>query len=228
MVCTPAWRRVASAILEHNYKSKAMFKQEMNEKHGVKDEMFAEGIDMLKRGELRPVADPGRVKAMMTGQLLSFACTTYNLEWLLVENLTEIPFATSDNPVAMDYPGPKAPVTRMLPITPSLRMSVTYPVVAVRKLSPEDVSRILRTPPAGEIRRARAKPSGVRHMNKLIVQCAEDQVFSSRADDGMGELVKKYGKFGMDAEFSQLRKLGEPNAIYQGVSICVRERAQQA
>lgn len=226
MVCTPAWRRVAGDILERQYESTALFRQEMHEKHGVKDERFAKGIEMLKRGRIKAVADPNKVKAIITGQLLTFACITYNLDWILVENDSGEPFITSDNPVAMDYCGPSSPVTRMLPITPWLCLSVTYPMGEAHKVTLEDVSRILRAPSSGSVRRAKVKPAGVRHVNQLIVKCAEEHVFSSRADNGLAELVRKCGKFGLDAEYVEVRKPDEPDAVYRATSICVRERTQ--
>lgn len=228
MVCTPAWRRVAGDVLAQHAAALAVFQHRMNKKHGIKDELFAGGIEMLQRGEMKIEADADTVKAMITRHLLTYACVTYNLDWLLVENDTEMPFITSDNPVAMDYSGvPGAPVTRVLPITPFLCLSVTYPVGAIEKLDLGDVSRILKTPPAGTIRRAKAKPAAVRFVNRLITECAENLVFASKADASIQELVKTYGKYGMEADYVELEVPGEPDAIYQGTIIRVRERRKQ-
>lgn len=215
MVCTPAWRRVAEAMYAQHAAGYFSFSQRMNEKHGVKDELLAEGVQMLQRGELKLEANADYIKALITRQLLAYACLTYNLDLLLVENSTDIPFLTSDNPVAVDYSGrPGAPVTRMLPITPSLCLSVTYDPAAAGSFDMSEVPRIMKTPPTGIITRAKVKPAGVRTVNRLIAQCAENLVFASRDDTGAAELVKKYGKFRIEADFVELEAKGEPDAVY--------------
>jgi len=227
MVCTPAWRRVAESTMAQHALGTLSFADEMKKKHGVKDEMLAEGLAMIERGAMSLEVDPDHVKALLTRQLLTHACITYNLDWWVVENETDQPFLTSDNPVAMLYSGrPADPVTRILPITPRLCLSVTYDPITATRFSLKDVPRVLKSPPAGRITRAKARPVSVRTANRLVAQCAENLVFSSRPEDeGAADLVKKYGRYRLEAEYVEFPAKDPPGARIQGTIVSVREKA---
>lgn len=180
---------------------------------------------MLERGEIEITIDSDYIKAKITRLLIDFACVAYNADWLLVENKTDQPYFASDNPVAMSFSGRHGdPVTRILPITPQLCLSIRFDASSIqpRRLTPEDVKTILQALPQGQITRAEAKPAGVRLANKLVVQCAEELVISSRKDEAAAELAKKYKNFRMDAEYVEFAA-NEPDAMYQGTIIRVRE-----
>jgi len=224
MVCTPAWRRVGQKIYRDGHVGVLKFRHEMAEKHGRGDQLLKEGIDLLDKGHLKIEIDPSYIKAQVTRSLMNYACMMYNLDWTIVGNDTEQPFVTSDNPVAMAYSGqPGDPMTRFLPITPRLCLSVRMRGESVARLTPEDVRKIMSAPPRGRVYRADARPVGVTESNKLIVQCAEELVFSSMADTGIRELTKKYAGYRIDTDQLEVRKKSEPNAIYQGFSLRVKE-----
>lgn len=229
MVCTLGWRRIAETMCAQQAAGYFSFSKRMNEKHGLKDELLAEGVEMMERGALKLEANAEYIKALITRQLLTYACLTYNLDWVLIENDTELPFLTSDNPVALDYSGkPGAPVTRMLPITPKLCVSLTYDPVRADRLDIRDVPRIMHSPPQGMVTRAKAKTAGVRALNRLIVQCAENLVFASQANTGSDELVKKYGKYRVEAEYVEIEVKGEPDAESANPSVEARRRRSYA
>ncbi len=223
MVCTPAWRRVGEKMYSQQATGHLMFEQEMKEKHGTADEELDKAVESLKRGDIALSTNPDYIKAIITRHLLVYACLTYNLDWLIMENDTDQPYLTSDNPVAMAFSGRHGdPVTRILPVTPKLCLSVTYDSREANQFDLRDVPRILKTPPRGAITRAKAKPVALREVNRLIVQCAEDFVFSSREDDGARKLTEKYAKFRIDPEFVEFPG-AHADEKYQGTIIRVRE-----
>ncbi len=169
----------------------------MKAKRGEQPKELAKAVELLEQGTMKITGDPSYIKGIVTRELLTYACMTYNLDWLIIENDTDQPYLTSDNPVAMSFSGRHGdPVTRLLPVTPKLCLSVVYrrrPPPG--RLTPEAVRRIMNTPPLGVVTGAKAKPVAVREINRLVVQCAEELVFSSREDDGARELTKKYGRY---------------------------------
>jgi hypothetical protein len=91
------------------------------------------------------------------------------------------------------------------------------------RLTPADVERVITSPPKGRIYHAKARPQGVRETNKLIVQCAEELVFSSGDDPGIRELTRKYARYRIDTDVLEVRKPEEPDAVYHGFVTRVKE-----
>ena len=99
---------------------------------------------------------------------------SYHQDWTIIRNATAYPFITSDNPVAIHTsPNPLEPMTRYLPITPTLCLSVCYDGKII--LPPNDPAM----PPKGAVRCATASDRSPKFVNKLVAQCPEDLVFSS-------------------------------------------------
>jgi hypothetical protein len=57
-----------------------------------------------------------------------------------------------------------------------------------------------------------------------VVQCADDLVFSPVKSTGVAALVHKYSRFGLMVESVEMPVPGERDAVYQGISIRLRER----
>lgn len=228
MVCTPAWRRVMQSAVTDRKVGSFKFEQAMKEKHSGGDEELLEGARMLDRGELKITIDDNYIKGKITQLLIDHACTIFSADWLILENKTDQAYLASDNPVALSFSGrPGDALTRILPITPQLCLSIRFDIAGVtpRRLTPDDVRKILQSPPQGKIIRAEAKPIDVRFANKLVVQCAEELVFSSRRDEAAAALATKYRNFRLDAEYVELAS-NEPDTMYQGTIIRVREAKQ--
>lgn len=119
MTCTPAWRRVCSAIYNQQFASDLSFSKKMKDKHGGQPDLPVEAIEMIERGELTININPDYIKANMTRYLLEHACGVYNQDWMVLINDSNQPFITSDNPVAVSHSGIVGdPTTRFLAITP--------------------------------------------------------------------------------------------------------------
>ena len=72
----------------------------MQEKRGTLELENREALESLERGDVRIDTDPDYVKAVATKHLVDYAIATYNADWIIIENETDVPFITSDNPVA--------------------------------------------------------------------------------------------------------------------------------
>jgi hypothetical protein len=217
MVCTPAWRRIGAQMYDNHAKSFLIFSKQMKEKHGGNPALPVDAIAMLERGEITLEHDPDFIKAKATRDLMDYAWLTYHQDWTIIRNPTEHPFLTSDNPVAIlqsDTLG--EPMTRYVPNTPSLCLSVRY---NRDKLPPFDPD----APPKGLINWAKATSQGAKAINKLVAKCAEDLVFSSTFSPDIATLVQNCAPFRIESEFVKFAA-NEPDAIYEGSILRVRRR----
>jgi hypothetical protein len=220
MTSTPAWRRVSVEICNHDLRNYLILAKKMQEKHGGNDELPVEAIAMMERGEITIKTDQNYVKAVLTKKMINHAWVLYNQDWIVLQNDTAAPFITSDNPVAILNPD-FGQANRYLPVTPHL--CVLIPCRRhMPSLTEDTISQAIRSAPQGHIAYGKVTAAQARAINRLITQCADDLVFSSAQSSGIAALVKKYGRFRVDAEFLEF-PAREEEAIYQGVTIRVRE-----
>jgi hypothetical protein len=173
---TPAWRRVGVKMYNEALRGYLLFSKRMKEKHGGNEKLPVEAIEMMEQGRITINANPNGVKAVLTKQMVDLAFGTYNQDWIILENDTAHPFITSDNPAAIAHQRFE-PVQRYLPIDPRLCLFINYSR-QVDRLTEATMSKAIRQPPAGQINYAKVSPKQARTINSLVVQCAEDLVFS--------------------------------------------------
>lgn len=228
MASIPAWRRVGIDMYDQMTVARLRAEVDVLKEHGQPVEPdLAKGVEMLERGELKVATEPDYIKALATKHLMSYAWLNYNVDWLIFRNETAQPFITSDNPVAYDYSGiPSSPVWRYLPITPSICLCVEYDPMRhkIEELPPEALERGLAVQPAGMVRSSIAEPAKVREINKLILRCGEQLVFSSDPFEKLPVLVRKYGKYRMLTEHVEFRDPRDGGRII-GQTLLVREWA---
>jgi Protein of unknown function (DUF4238) len=228
MASIPTWRRVGIDMYDQMTAARLRVEVDLRKEHGQPIEPeLAEGVEMLERGELKVVTEPDYIKALATKNLMNYAWLSYNLDWLIFRNETSQPFITSDNPVAYDHSGvPGSPVWRYLPITPSLCLCIEYDPKKhrIESVPPELLEKGLAVAPKGAVRGTVAEPSDVRLINKLVVQCAEQLVFSSDPFEKLPLLVRKYGKYRMITRHVELRDPRD-GGILIGQTLLVRECA---
>jgi hypothetical protein len=219
MTCTPAWRRVGVQMLNDQATGYLVFSKRMQEKYGGNPDLPSDAIVSLERGEIAIDHDPDYVKAQYTRQLVQCALTVYHQDWEIIENDTAHPFITSDNPVAIrpssDF---RLPPVRFVPITPHLALSFR-----ATKLKSPPVDPTLAPP--GHLNRSSAHTGAAKAINKAIVMCAEQLVLSAYRSDGLASLVAKCARFRVETEYVEI-PAPEPDAIYQGTIIRVREARQ--
>jgi hypothetical protein len=124
ITCTPQWRATGVQMLEEQIKQLMHFLA----KRKLRDAPFDASLisTLLNDGRVKPVADPDFIKAMVTKQLLHIAWVLYNQPWTVLENETDVPFVTSDNPCSIFPDTPRGqPTTRLLPVTLRLALLAT-------------------------------------------------------------------------------------------------------
>lgn len=220
MTCTPAWRRIGVQVNNDHTTGYLIFCKQMQEKHGGNPELPTDAIARMEAGEIGIEHDPNFVKAVYTRQLMEHAWGIYHYDWEITENNTPHPFITSDNPVAI-VPSPDIRVSpiRVVALAPSLALSFR---AAEMRLPPFDLA----LPPRGKLTWRATDAVGARSINKTIAKCAEELVLCSYRSDGLASLVANCAKFRVEAEYVEL-PAPEPDAIYQGTIIRVRETYQR-
>ena len=184
MTCTPAWQRLARSMYNDHAANFRFSSRGSILNTEMTQNSLRRLLTCLKSGALELDHDPDFIKATIAKNLLDFAWASYNEDWTIITNETEYPFITSDNPVALYQPNDiRQAVTRYLSITPKLGLSITY---RRKRYSPFKPG----LPPEGVIRWAHATSQGAKYVNRLIVQCAEDLVFSSRKSVGVEALTR--------------------------------------
>ena len=124
MAGTPAWRRIGVDFHKKELRSYLSFSKKMQERHGGEERLPVKAIEMIERGEITIDIDQDFVRAFITKLMMDFAFHTYHQDWTILQNGTEFPFVTSDNPVAILNSG-NGPADRFLPITPSVCVHFT-------------------------------------------------------------------------------------------------------
>jgi Protein of unknown function (DUF4238) len=225
MTCTPAWRRVGVEIYNRHLAGDLLFAKKMKEKHGGQTDLPVEAIEMMERGEKTISTNPAKIKAVVTRHLLEHACMMYNQDWTVLNNDTDQPFITSDNPVAIMYSGKTGErVTRFLPITPRLCLSVTYAMSRINLKNPKDHLFDFLKPSHGKTTYENVNSVGARNINRVVAMCGEEIVFSSMAQRGVEGLVKRYADYGIYAEYIESHVDSE-DSINQGSIIRVGKRS---
>ncbi len=227
MACVPAWLRVnlRSQIDMRGTVVRDSLRAQKN-RGAALNETQQQLLVFLKSGKRLPL-DPTEAKAHAIKDLVDHAWRAYNADWIILRNDSKQPFITSDNPFAFGWSGyPGEPVRRYLPVTPNLCVCVSFDPARHddRKLTPELLDEDLKAGPRGTVRAGTARPAEVRQINKLIVQCAEEQIFSSKAFDQLPQLIKKYGRSRLEAECFEAPG---PRGLHVGTRYFVRERQQE-
>ncbi|MDB5614113.1 MAG: hypothetical protein JWQ22_1766, partial [Devosia sp.] len=198
---TPAMKRVTIKSHNQSVVENMRAAQILKARHRDADLDIVEAIKMIDAGEIIVETEPDWARATNTRHLISFASRLYNADWIVLRNLTSVNFLTSDNPFVFDDPGPfrgggSLRLPRYLPLTPRFCLYIT--------MDPDrDPGRVdLTKPPLGTVRFATCdKLARIEHINKLIIQGAEEFVISTGPSDALEPLVAKYAKHRISNEF---------------------------
>lgn len=224
MMCTPTMRRIGAVALAAELRSYMSFSKRMQEKHGGIPDLPITAIEMMERGIINVDIDPDWIKALGTRRFLEGTLVTYHHNWTILVNETSHPFVTSDNPIAWrEAISLGAPAVRFFPITPKFCLSIMYVDTRAGEIDPEHVERDLTAPSKGVIKYQKVSKDRAKDINRLIVQGAEDMVFSSSASPEIAGMVKQYADYGLHVETVELPG-SEQDTIYQASMIRVRER----
>ncbi len=214
LTCTPAWRRVMADTVDNDAKRYFSFRKEMKVKHGGDPDLRVEDVEALERGEIEIEHDQDWVKAVITRQLMNFAWAFYHQDWVILENQTNNPFITSDNPVALLRTSRLIdPAVRLLPITPTLCLQIQASREAIPPFNPT-------LPPEGQIEHRKITPGYARFVNRLQAQCAEEVVFSSIESEGLTKLVTRAAPYCVKNQYQEFES-DESDTIYQANHVVI-------
>lgn len=153
-------------------------------------------------------------QAVGIGLVLELTNGFANTPWDFVRNpFEDSPFLTSDFPVALAARKGELALRRFIPVQPDLGVFISPSKAASgeRPSTLKDFRWRLRT----------AKRSEVHALNRLIVQCAEDMVFSNVDASWIARLVEKNAKF---AVMNTTGRLKTRDGYYTFSSLGIRER----
>lgn len=135
--------------------------------------------ELRKYGGPEVDTDENFVKAIGIKSLNDLALKFYKFPWLILQNETEIPFITSDNPVCLDFHSFSF-VYHYFPITPRLAVVIK----PTREDLPQEKS-------LADL--ATVNLDGVNHYNRLVIKSAENLVvFNCEFKHWIKYAVKKY------------------------------------
>jgi uncharacterized protein YneF (UPF0154 family) len=181
ITCTPSWRATGVQMLEEQIKQLMHFMAKRKLRNVPFDASLISSL--LNDGRVKTVADPDFIKAMVTKQLLHIAWVLYNQPWTVLENETDVPFVTSDNPCSIFPDAPLGqPTTRFLPVTPSLAL---FTSLDERNLPAKEIN--LKLPPSGSVSGKAITKANAKSLNRITVMNAEQLVFSQGTDGGIAD-----------------------------------------
>ena len=126
--------------------------------------------------------------------------TYYCSRWLVLINETNIPFITSDNPAILYYQDMQQQIAQTyVPLKPSMALLIA-PDLDYCRANFEDVKRYNNSKDRFGI----IKQSYVKKFNEAIVKSAERIVLHQKKEDWLEQLVRKYGKWRVDAIVSHI------------------------
>jgi hypothetical protein len=197
MTCAPAGMRIHAAPLKVAVEATAMMLDAKGEMPKAPEELGHKSLtELVTSGDVHVKIDEKYPQAMGISSIIHFVSVFGNSSWeILINSDDENPFLTSDYPVAIDVVDPERftlPINRIVPLAPDLALKIV-PDIALRGKEPDLTFAKLR------FRRRRPSRQEVLQVNRLVVQCAEDTVMSSRDFPWLEQVVRKYKSLRIEA-----------------------------
>jgi hypothetical protein len=171
--CSPAAMRLGAGPLRASVHSTANMLDARGEISPAPDVLGGKSMsDLLAEGVVKITIDPKYPQAMGISNALYFTSVFGNSAWEVLQNdHADSAFFTSDFPAAMEVVGLNSPINRIVPLAPDLAIRI-LPDMNLSGQPPELRFRKLR------LSYRKLKKREVLPLNRLIVRCAEDLVFS--------------------------------------------------
>src|SRR6185437_1297471 len=139
-------------------------------------------------------------QAMGIGSISYFVSVFGNSSWdILINKDPHNPFFTSDFPIAIEVTDPTRPINRIVPLAPDLAVRI-IPDISLRGSEPDfsfsKAQQRWREPQRQEIF----------HVNRTLVQCAEDIVMYRDEHPWISNFVTKYRTFRIEAVTKKERR----------------------
>lgn len=204
MVTTPAMTRTFVEASDHSHVARLVAEVTLRDEHNQPvEDYLRKAVEWFRAGKIVIKTERDFIRGMLTRHLMSHAWNLYNGDWIVIRNTTAVDFVTSDNPAAFEDQGPfrggRVSLPRYIPLSPRLCLRVDMGVHA------RDEEPDFSQPPQGRIRFATTSEERIRHINQIIIQCAEDLVISSSANDEIETMVRRFATYRVANEFMDFR-----------------------
>jgi hypothetical protein len=192
LTCSPAAMRLQSVPMKHILEETARSLDSKEKLPKPPAELTQKSFtELMDGGEISIQVDPKYPQAVGMTSILSLINNFGNFEWeILVNNIEDSPFFTSDYPVAVEKTDDIQIQNRIVPLSPSLaiRICPNFPSREETDFSFKSFRRVIRCLTRRE----------VMSINRLLVQCAEETVFFRENYDWIPRFVEKNAKFQLE------------------------------
>jgi hypothetical protein len=217
LTCSPAGMRIQSAPLKNAVEVQAMMLDALGEIGKAPESLDSKSItELLKEGSVAVKIDAKYPQAMGIASIGYFVSVFGNSPWeVLITKDRENPLFTSDFPIAIEVIDAARPINRIVPLAPDL---------AVRIIPDPSLRGAKRDFTFSKSRAKYRQPhhQEVFHINRLLVQCAEDLVMY-RDDRGWAEnMVTKYRSFRIEPV---TEKIKHGNGYFLPATLRIRSTA---
>lgn len=201
MACSPAAMRLSTAPLEESLKVEAELLDRAGQLPKAPPELGGKTLsELLSEGAVAFDVDQKYPQAIGISSVFDRALRYGNAHWdILLNDHPDVPFFTSDFPVAVEASGDFRVVNRVVPLSPALAIRICpQPDLAERKLKPtfEHFSYTLQRP----------SRSRVVDLNRTIVRSAEEAVFYPLTACWVSPFVGRNGRYRVENETTRIKR----------------------
>ena len=190
LTCSPAGMRIQSEPLKNIVEETAKILDSKGSLPAPPPELGGDRLtELLNSKKVHVEIDPKYPQAVGIGSILSIATTFGNSKWDFLINLfDESPFFTSDFPVAIEKTNDPRILNRVTPLSPDLAVRIRPDISQANGSSNFSFSGFKST-----IRKISRQE--VININKLIVRCAETNVFFRDNHEWVPKFVERNADF---------------------------------
>lgn len=187
LTCSPAGMRLAREVLEIQLEGEAKAADAAKEFAPPPESLGGKSLtELLESGKVKIKVDPKYPQAIGVSNIFAKVVTLGNMRWELLHNPHEdCQFVCSDYPFAYELMPTSSTVVRTLPLSPKLALRIE-PIENLRHARLGYNFRHFHFSS-----RTLSRTDAV-SINKRLVQCAEELVLSSRDDQWIGSITKKF------------------------------------
>ena len=199
LTCSPGGMRVQSGPLKSTVEATAALMDAKGHFRPPPPSLGGASLtDLLRSGAAEVTIDPKYPQAMGISSILERTTSFGNFKWEILRNgFPESPFFTSDFPIAIEKSDDPRILNRIVPLAPDLAIRIR-PDLAVGRCQ-ADLSFANFEYRIRDIRHAELV-----HLNRLIVQCAEETVFYRDDRPWVQSFVAKNRQYRIEAVTDEL------------------------
>lgn len=190
ITCSPAGMRINSNLLKGTVEETTRVLDSKNTFPSPPPELGGKNLtELLGSGELKVEIDHKYPQAIGISQILTHTTSFCNSAWeILLNNFKDIPFFTSDFPVAIEKTEDNRIRNRIIPLSPTLAIRICPDITNKRNQVDYSFSKFKYS-----IRKLNRQE--IININRLVVQCAEDIVFFRDNHEWISKFVTKNAKY---------------------------------